>query len=101
MSTNGLGMMRSQRAAQMNSGSVFISRASLHKSAAIRAALCCAFLGAALSASADGVSPYAGLWVGPVALKTEFLISRASARTPPSGSWPTASRAPGTSLRSM
>ena len=69
MSTNRLGMIRKQSATLMNTGTGFRPRAPLCISAAIKAALSCGLLAAALSASAEGVSPYAGLWVGNVALK--------------------------------
>ena len=39
--------------------------------------------------------------VSPVTLRTLFLMSSASARTPPSGSWAMLSRAPATLPRSM
>ena len=39
--------------------------------------------------------------VSPVRRSTLLRISWASARTPPKGSWPTASWAPGTSVSSM
>ena len=75
MRMNAFGLMRKQSATHMNTGFVFIPRAHLRKSAAIKTAVFCGFLVAALSASADGVSPYAGLWAGAVALRTVNEVS--------------------------
>ena len=75
MSTNAFGLMRKQRATQRNTGFLFMPRATLRKSGAIKPAVFCWCLAVALSASADGVSPYAGLWVGEVALRTVNEVS--------------------------
>ena len=54
---------------------------------------------AILASSLLGVTPIEQL--RPVVRRTLLRISCASARTPPVASWPTASCAPGRSLRSM
>ena len=75
MSTNAFGLMRKLRATQRSTGLLFIPRVHLCKSAIIQTAAFCGCLAAALSASAGGVSPYAGLWVGEVALRTVNEVS--------------------------
>jgi hypothetical protein len=75
MSTNGFGLMKKQSVTQMNTGFLFIPRVNRHNSAALKAAAFCGFLIAALSASADGVNPNTGLWVGTVALRTVNEVS--------------------------
>ena len=75
MSTNGLGLIRKQRVRRMNTGFLFTPRTPLCTSAAIKTSVLCGLFIAALSASADGVSPHAGLWVGEVALRTVNEVS--------------------------
>ena len=75
MSMNVFGKMRKQCATPMNTAFVFIPRAKLFESASIKTAVLCCFMVAALSVSAEGVSPYAGLWAGSVALRTVNEVS--------------------------
>ena len=63
MSTKAFGLMRKQRVSY------------LCQSAVLRTAFACVFLGVAWAASAGGVSPYAGLWAGSVALRTVNEVS--------------------------
>ncbi len=75
MSTNGLGMTRTQGLARGITVIAPVSRANMRLPAAGRVGFLCGLLVAALGASADGISPYAGLWVGPVALTTVNEVS--------------------------
>ncbi|MDD4017428.1 MAG: hypothetical protein PHV28_05735 [Kiritimatiellae bacterium] len=75
MNMNAFSLMRKQNATQMKTWRVFIHCATLCKSVSITTAVFCGFFVASLSASADGVSPYAGLWAGTVALRTVNEVS--------------------------
>lgn len=75
MSTNAFGLMRKQSATRRNTSFLFMSRVKLYKATVMKSAFFCVFLLAVQSASAEGVSPYAGLWAGSVALRTVNEVS--------------------------
>ena len=75
MSTNGLGLIRTPRETRRSTGFLFARRVCLRQHVSRGAAVVCGLLFSALSASAEGVSPNTGLWVGTVALRTVNEVS--------------------------